>query len=64
MYYDEAAKVYQAEVGKAFVHKQLWLLVKDHPKWNSNKGKLHDEAVIAAAAEGGKKEKKAEASGR
>jgi len=57
MYYDEAAKVYQVEVGKAFAHKQLWLLVKDHPKWNSNKGKLRDEAVIAAAAEGKKKKK-------
>jgi len=44
-------------VGKAFTHKQLWLLVKDHPKWNSNKGKLRDEAVIAAAAEGKKKKK-------
>lgn len=57
MYYDEAAKVYQVEVGKAFAHKQLWLLVKDHPKWSSNKGKLRDEAIIAAAVEGKKKKK-------
>ena len=46
MYYDEAAKVYQVEVGKAFAHKQLWLLVKDHSKWSSNKGKLRDELLL------------------